>query len=314
MRTYLLRRLLLVIPVLIGVTFLVFSIVRLIPGDPAQAIAGEFATPELIQKYREELGLDQPMLKQYVLYMNRAVQGDFGKSLRSGVAVGKELKSRLPNTLKLTMAAMAVAAVIGIPAGILSATRANSWFDSGSMALALLGISMPVFWLGLMLMLFFAIKLPQYLGLGAPIFPPTGTGTWKHLVMPTLTLGANSMAILARMTRSTMLEVLRRDFVRTARAKGLAERMVVYKHALKNALIPIVTVIGLQFGTLLGGAVLTETVFTWPGIGRLIVDGILHRDYPLVQATALVISVGVVFVNLTVDLIYGLLDPRIRYT
>lgn len=314
MQTYILRRLLLVIPVLIGVTFLVFSIVRLIPGDPATAIAGETATPELIERIRRDLGLHEPILKQYLIFVRRAMEGDLGRSIRSGVSVNKELAARLPNTLKLSVAALILAAVVGILAGIVSATRPGSWFDSGSMAVALLGVSMPVFWLGLMLMLFFSIKLPQMLGLGGPILPPTGTGTWKHMVMPTITLGATSMAILARMTRSTMLEVLRRDFVRTARAKGLSERVIIYKHALKNALIPIVTIMGLQFGTLLGGAVLTETVFTWPGIGRLIVDGILYRDYPLVQATALVISIGVIFVNLTVDLVYGFLDPRIRYT
>lgn len=314
MQTYIIRRLLLVIPVLFGVSFLVFSIIRLIPGDPATAIAGETATPQRVEAIRKELGLDEPMLKQYALFLKRAAVADFGRSLRSGLSVGSELKARLPNTLKLSVAAMLVAGVIGITAGVISATRPNSWFDTGSMALALLGVSMPVFWLGLMLMLAFSIKLPKMLGLTAPLLPPTGTGTWKHLVMPTITLGANSIAILARMTRSTMLEVLRRDFTRTARAKGLSERIVVYKHALKNAMIPIVTIMGLQFGTLLSGAVLTETVFTWPGIGRLIVDAILYRDYPLVQATVLVIAVGVIGVNLFVDLLYGFLDPRIRYT
>lgn len=314
MQTYIMRRLLLVIPVLFGVSFLVFSIVRLIPGDPATAIAGETATPQRIAVIRAELGLDEPILKQYALFLRRAAVADFGKSVRSGVSVSAELSARLPNTLKLSVAAMVLAGLVGVTAGVVSATRPNSWFDTGSMVVALLGVSVPVFWLGLMLMLLFSIKLPKMLGLTAPILPPTGTGTWKHLVMPTITLGANSMAILARMTRSTMLEVLRLDFTRTARAKGLAERVVVYKHALKNAMIPIVTIMGLQFGTLLGGAVLTETVFTWPGIGRLIVDAILYRDYPLVQATVLVIAVGIIAINLFVDLLYGFLDPRIRYT
>jgi peptide/nickel transport system permease protein len=312
MYPYLLRRLLLMIPVLIGVTFLVFSIIRLIPGDPATAIAGEMATPQLIALVRKELGLDEPMLKQYGIYLQRLAVGDLGKSLRSGVKVSEELSARLPNTLKLAIGAIILAAVVGIAAGVTAATRPNSWFDTGSMGLALVGVSMPVFWLGVLLMLLFSIKLPKLLGF-TPL-PPTGTGTWRHLILPTITLGVNSMAILARMTRSTMMEVLGRDYIRTARAKGLAQRVVVYKHALKNAMIPILTVMGLQFGTLLGGAVLTETVFTWPGIGRLIVDGILYRDYPLVQATVLVIALGVILVNLVVDLLYGLLDPRIRYS
>lgn len=311
MYAYILRRLLLVIPVMLGVSFLVFSTVRMIPGDPATAIAGENATPELIEKVRLELGLDEPMLKQYGLFLQRAVQGDFGRSLRSGIKVSDELKSRIPNTFKLAVAALLLAGTTGVLLGIISATRRNSWIDSGAMFVALLGVSIPVFWLGPMLMLLFSVHLRRLTGFG---LPPTGTGTWLHMIMPTLTLAANSMAILARMTRSTMLEVLNKDFVRTARAKGLVEQRVIYKHALKNAMIPVITIMGLQFGTLLGGAVLTETVFTWPGVGRLIVDGLGYRDYPIVQAGALVVAFGVVTVNLFVDLLYGFIDPRIRYS
>jgi ABC-type dipeptide/oligopeptide/nickel transport system permease component len=215
--------------------------------------------------------------------------------------------------MQLAILSLLLAAVIGIPIGVISATRANSWVDGGSMIFALLGVSMPVFWLGLMLIILFAVTLPRWLGLPNPILPPTGTGTWQHFIMPVITLAANSMAIQARMTRACMLEVLRADYIRTARAKGLAEWKVIYKHALRNALVPIVTIIGLQFGTLLGGAVLTETVFAWPGIGRLLIDAISFRDYPVIQGTVLFIAVGFVLVNLLVDVLYAYLDPRIRY-
>jgi ABC-type dipeptide/oligopeptide/nickel transport system permease component len=313
MLRYLGRTLLFVIPTIIGVSFVIFSAVRLIPGDPAVAIAGEHATPALVAQVRKELGLDQPLLTQYARFMAAAARGDLGKSIRTGLPVAEELLRRLPRTLTLATTSLVCAAVVGILAGIISATRPYSVFDSASMVLALIGVSMPVFWLGLMLMLLFAILLPRWLGLGAPVLPPTGAGTWRHLVMPTLTLAANSTAIIARMTRSSMLEVVRQDYIRTARAKGLAERVVVYRHALKNALIPVVTVLGLQFGTLLGGAVLTETVFAWPGIGRLLMDSISYRDYPTVQGAVLVVAVGFILVNVVVDVIYALLDPRIRY-
>jgi peptide/nickel transport system permease protein len=236
-----------------------------------------------------------------------------GQSVRTRLPVWDEIMIRLPRTMQLAILSLILAAAIGIPIGVLSATRANSWVDGGSMIFALLGVSMPVFWLGLMLIVLFAVTLPRWLGLDAPILPPTGTGTWKHYIMPVITLAANSMAIQARMTRACMLEVLRTDYIRTARAKGLAEWKVIYKHALRNALVPIVTIIGLQFGTLLGGAVLTETVFAWPGIGRLLIDAISFRDYPVIQGTVLFIAVGFVLVNLLVDVLYAYLDPRIRY-
>jgi ABC-type dipeptide/oligopeptide/nickel transport system permease component len=220
---------------------------------------------------------------------------------------------RLPRTLSLAAVSLLVACLIGIPIGISSSLRPNSWFDAGSMIIALLGVSMPIFWLGLMLMILFAVYLPQTLGLSGPIFPPTGAGTWQHMVMPVIALAANSMAIQARMTRACMLEVLRQDYIRTARAKGQTERQVIYRHALRNAMLPIVTIIGLQFGTLLGGAVITETVFAWPGIGRLLVDSISYRDYPVIQGTVLVIAAGFVLTNLLVDVLYAYLDPRIQY-
>lgn len=313
MSGYILRRLLWAIPVLLGATFLVFWSIRWVPGGPAIAIAGELATPELIAQVNRELGLDQPLLVQYGIYLGRAVQGEWGRSVRSGLPVTQEIRARLPRTVQLALLSLIVAAAIGIPIGVLSATRANSWVDAASMAMALLGVSMPIFWLGLMLIIFFALTLPSWLGIAQPILPPTGSGTWRHYIMPTLALAANSMAIQARMTRACMLEVLGNDYIRTARSKGVSERTVIYRHGLRNALIPIVTVIGLQFGTLLGGAVLTETVFAWPGIGRLLVDAIGYRDYPVIQGTVLVITIGFVVVNLLVDVLYAYLDPRIRY-
>jgi peptide/nickel transport system permease protein len=313
MTTFIIRRLLLAIPTLLGVSFLVFWSVRLVPGDPAVAIAGELATPEYIETVRNNLGLDQPILVQYVTYLGRALQGDLGNSVRSRIPVVDELKIRLPRTLTLALASLAVSTLIGIPIGVLSATKPNSIFDSASMIFALLGVSMPIFWLGLMLMTFFAVLLPRWLNLDGPVLPPTGATTLKHMVMPVMALAANSMAIQARMTRASMLEVMRQDYIRTARAKGQRENVVIYNHALRNAMLPIVTVVGLQFGTLLGGAVLTETVFAWPGIGRLLVDSIAYRDYPVIQATVLVIAVGFVMTNIIVDVLYAYLDPRIQY-
>lgn len=305
MGTYLFRRLLLTVPVLLGVTFIIFAMVRLIPGDPAQVIAGEQATRETVEAVRRSLGLDQPIPVQYARFLIDLLSGDMGRSVRTYRPVVRELADRFPNTIELTLAAMLVASLIGITAGVVSATRQNRWPDTLSMLLALGGVSIPVFWLGLMLILLFSVILGW--------FPPVGRGTWAQLVLPSITLGAASAAIVARMTRSSLLEVLRQDFVMTARAKGLAERLVIYKHALKNAMIPVVTVLGLQFGTLLSGAVLTETVFAWPGIGRLIVESILARDYPVVQGAVLLTALTFVFVNLAVDLLYSVLDPRIRY-
>jgi peptide/nickel transport system permease protein len=313
MVNYILRRLLLAIPVLLGASFLVFISIRFIPGDPAVAIAGELATPEYVAQVREQMGLDEPLLIQYGIYLQLIVQGDWGRSVRTRVPVTELIMERLPNTLQLAVLSLFIAALVGIPLGVVSATRSNSWIDTSSMVFALLGVSMPIFWLGLMLMIFFSVQMTNWLGLSQPLLPPTGIGTWKHMVMPTLALSANSMAIQARMTRATMLNVLRADYIRAARAKGVREQVVIYKHALRNALIPIVTIIGLQFGTLLGGAVLTETVFAWPGIGRLLIDSISFRDYPVIQGTVLIIAGGFVLVNLLVDILYAYLNPRIRY-
>lgn len=313
MLNYIARRLLFAIPVLLGASFLVFISIRFIPGDPAVAIAGELATPEYIAQVREQMGLDEPLLIQYGLYLQRTLQGDWGQSVRTRVPVTQEIMERLPRTLQLAVLSLFIAALIGIPIGVISATRANSWIDTVSMVFALLGVSMPIFWLGLMLMIFFSVQVTAWLDLSQPFLPPTGSETWKHAIMPTIALSANSMAIQARMTRATMLEVLRADYIRAARAKGVREQVVIYKHALRNALVPIVTIIGLQFGTLLGGAVLTETVFSWPGIGRLLIDSISYRDYPVIQGTVLLIAGGFVLVNLLVDITYAYLNPRIRY-
>jgi peptide/nickel transport system permease protein len=313
MLSYITRRLIMAIPVLLGASFVVFASVRFIPGDPAIALAGELATPAYIAQVRESMGLDEPLLVQYGIYLQRAVQGDLGQSVRSRAPVTHEVLDRAPRTLQLAAISLVLSAGIGIPIGVISATRANTWIDAGSMLFALLGVSMPIFWLGLMLMGLFSVQLPNWLDLDGPILPPTGTETWKNFVMPAVALAANSMAIQARMTRATMLDILRSDYVRAARAKGVREHNVIYKHALRNALVPIVTIIGLQFGTLLGGAVITETVFAWPGIGRLLIEAIRNRDYPIIQGAVLFITVGFVLVNLLVDILYAYLNPRIRY-
>jgi peptide/nickel transport system permease protein len=305
MTTYIVRRLLTVIPTLLGVLLAVFLMVRLAPGDPAQLLAGEFATPETLADIRQRFGLDQPWHVQLGLYAANVVRGDLGQSVRTRKPVTYELRQYFPNTLRLTLGAMLVALLIGIPAGIIAATRPGTIFDLLAMLGALIGVSMPVFWFGLMAILIFSVQLGW--------FPVAGTGTLWHLVLPAITLGTGTAAILARMTRSAMLEVLSQDYIRTARAKGLAGRVVVFKHALRNALIPVVTIIGLQFGGLLEGAVITETVFAWPGIGQLLVGSILARDYPVVQGAVLLIAVAFILINLIVDLLYGAIDPRIRY-
>jgi len=302
---YVLKRVVLALPVLLGVSVVVFVAIRLIPGDPAQLMAGQAATQEVVQQIRQSLGLDQPVPVQYLYFLRNVVRGDLGRSLFNGAPVVEELAQRFPRTVRLALASIAVASLIGIPAGILAATRRSTWVDTAVMLVALAGVSVPVFWLGLNLILLFSVRL-QWL-------PSFGYETWRHLVLPSLTLGAASTAVVARMTRSAMLEVLGQDYVRTARAKGLAERVVVSRHALRNALIPVVTVLGLQLGTLLSGAVLTETVFAWPGIGRLLVEAVLARDYPIIQGATLLIAATFVVLNVAVDVLYGLLDPRIRY-
>jgi peptide/nickel transport system permease protein len=302
---YIVRRLLLTVPVVIGVSILIFLIIRLIPGDPAVAIAGVQATKEYIEQIRKDLHLHRSLPVQYAIFIRNLARGDLGSSTLTRRPVAVELKERFPRTIELTLLALLIASVVGITAGIISATKRYSLFDNISMLVALFGVAAPVFWLALMLQLLFAVQLGW--------LPATGRGTFLHLILPSITLGMATSGLIARITRSSMLEVLRQDFITTARAKGLAEKVIIYKHALKNALIPVVTIMGLQFGILLGGAVLTETVFAWPGVGRLLVDSILARDYPVVQGAVLVLAFSFVLINLLVDLIYAFLDPRISY-
>ena len=305
MSGYILRRLVLAVPTLVGVTVVVFALIRLIPGDPARLVLGLQASEEEVQRLRVQLGLDQPLPVQYARFLARLLQGDLGRSVVTGEPVLREIGARLPATVQLAVTSTVVATLAGVAAGVVSATRQYSWWDYAVMTVALFGISLPVFWLGLMLMLLFSVHLRW--------LPAGGYGTPAHLVLPTVTLAAFSVAIIARMTRSSLLEVLHQDYVRTAWAKGLNSRAVVLRHALKNALIPVVTVIGLQFGGLLGGAILTETVFAWPGMGRLLVGAIVARDYPVVQGTVLVFAALFTLVNLAVDVLYAYVDPRIHY-
>jgi len=304
MISYIARRLLLAVPALWGVVTLVFLALRLIPGDPALVMAGEAAPHEVVEAIRLEFGLDQPLPVQYGIFLARLVRGDLGRSVRTRHPVASEIWARLPATAELALASMLIATVLGVAAGVISATRQNTVVDYMSTVGALLGISVPVFWLGLMGMWFFSVQL-RWLPVG-------GRGTLHHLILPALTLGAATIGMVARMTRSSMLEVLRQDYIRTARAKGLRERQVNQKHALRNALIPVVTIVGLQIGGLLGGAVLTETVFAWPGVGRLAVDSILNRDYPVVQGVVIMVAVIFVLANIGVDILYSVIDPRIR--
>jgi peptide/nickel transport system permease protein len=305
MLNYIIKRLFSTIPVLIGISLLLFFMLRMLPGDPAQVLAGQMATPEEIENIRQQLGMDRPIYEQYAAYLGRLARFDLGRSARTQNPVTQEIWARLPNTLLLAVVAIMLACLFGIPAGIISAVRPYSWIDYLVTTSALFGMSMPVFWLGLMLVVVFSVILKW--------LPAGGTGSWQNVILPSVTLAAFVVAFIARMTRSTMLETLSQDFTTTARSKGLQEWVVVIKHAFKNAMIPIITVVGLQFGLLLGGAVLTETVFAWPGLGRLIVDSILARDYPVIQGAILIFGLLYIMVNLFVDLIYALVDPRIRY-
>jgi peptide/nickel transport system permease protein len=278
--------------------------VRLIPGDPARLLAGDFATDAIIEELRQRWHLNDPLPVQYAVYLGGLLRGDLGRSITTATPVLPELTERFLRTLELAVAAIAVAALVGIAAGIVSAVRRSTLVDYLATALALTGISTPIFWSGLILILLFSVTLGW--------LPAGGTGTLRHLVLPAVSLGFFGAGVLARQTRSGLLEVLGQDFVRTARAKGLPERLVVVKHALKNALIPVVTVLGDQFGRLLGGAILTETVFSWPGMGRYLIEAISQRDYPAVQGAILIFAAAVVVINLLVDLSYGALDPRVR--
>ncbi|WP_374712920.1 nickel ABC transporter permease [Symbiobacterium terraclitae] len=308
MLRYAARRLLLVLPVLFGVTLLVFLLFYLTPGDPTRAILGQEAqgaSAEDIERLRHQLGLDRPWYEQYFDFLAGAVQGDLGRSFRGDRPVAGEIAARFPTTLRLTVISLTLAALVGIPLGVVGAVRRNTWLDYLVMLIALLGVSMPTFWVGILLMQLFALELR--------ILPPSGTGTWRHMVLPATTVALASIAFIARMTRSSLIESLREDYVRTARSKGLAERSVVFRHALRNAFIPVLTTLGLEFGGLLGGAVVVESVFSLPGLGRLTVDAIRGRDLPLIQGCILFVAVVFSLVNLIVDLGYAGLDPRIRY-
>jgi len=346
---YIIRRLISVIPTLIGVTLVIFLFQRLIPGDPAVAMLGEHATTENVARIREQFGLDKPAFldrdalaegdlsgffdSQYVRYFGRLLQFDLGDSIHRRIPIAETLKERFPATVELALLAMSISLLIGIPIGILSAARRNSILDGTAMVGSLVGVSVPIFWLGIMEIMLFAVILKwlpsgSRLSSGVVIEPITNlllldsllTGNWagfsdafKHIIMPAISLATIPTAIITRMTRSSMLDVLQEDYIRTASAKGLAERVVLFRHALKNAFLPVITIIGIQVGSLLAGAVLTETIFSWPGIGKWVYDSILGRDYPIVQGVTLLIAIIFLLVNLLVDLSYAVLDPRISY-
>ena len=295
-----------VVPVLFGISLLVFLIVHVIPGDPAVIAAGLESSPEVIERIRSELGLDLPLHQQFWRFLSHALQGDLGESIRTGRPVAQEIAERFPYTLRIALGGIVLATLLGLVVGVTAAVYHNRLWDNLIMVLTLVAVSTPSYWLALMLMLVFS------LGLG--LVPSIGVGTPLHYVLPIVTLGTQSAGLIARMTRSTMLEVLRQDYVRTARAKGLVERSVIYKHALRNTLIPIVSLIGLRFGGLLAGTVLVESVFAVPGMGRMIVEAVLNRDFPMIQGAVLVVATVFVLTNLMVDLVYGIIDPRLRAT
>ncbi len=358
MTRYFVRRLFSFIPTLLGVSVLVFLFIHLVPGDPAVVILGEHATEESIAQVRQQLGLDKPLFfnlsavgevfrgetgvgagfvqlfdSQYCRFVGRLARGDLGRSIHERTPIADTLKLKVPATLELTIFSMTFAVVVGIPAGIVSATRRNSIFDNVSMVGALVGVSMPIFWLGLMLIYFFGVQLgwfPTYGRVPVDFSMETVTGLYvvdsliagdfealgrvfKHLAMPAIALGTIPMATLARMTRSSMLEVLQEDYIRTAYAKGLRELVVINRHAFKNAILPVITVVGMQFGSLMAGAIMTETIFSWPGMGKWVYDAILARDYPVVQVAVMLITVIVAVINLIVDISYGYLNPKIGY-
>lgn len=333
MLRYISKRLLDLVPVILGITLLVFLFLQLIPGDPAVVLLGQRATPDQIEALREQMGLNQPLPLQYLAFLGKLLRFDLGRSIISGIPVTQEIAVRWPATFELSVAAMLVAILLGIPAGIIAAVRKNGWIDNIAMSASLLGVSLPVYWLGILLIYLFAVNLRWLppsgrLSVGVDFQPFTGfylldtllqfnfaafANVLTHLILPAVTLGTIPLAIIARITRSAMLEVLSQDYIRTARAKGLLERWVIMKHALKNALLPVVTIIGLQFGTLLSGAILTEAIFSWPGIGSWVYQGILNRDYPVVQGGVVFVAIVFVLINLLVDLSYAFLDPRIQF-
>ncbi|MBK7973675.1 MAG: ABC transporter permease [Deltaproteobacteria bacterium] len=305
MRSFILRRLATSVPVVLGVVTLVFALIHLVPGDPVDAMLGESALPAQREELRHALGLDRPILVQYAHFLGGLVRGDLGTSFRRATPVTALLAQRYPATAQLTLAAMAVATLVALPLGVLAALRARTWIDHGSSAAALFGVSVPNFWLGPMLILVFAIRLDW--------LPVSGRDGLANLVLPAITLGLGLAGILTRMTRSSLLETLGEDYIRTAKAKGLGPAVIVWKHAMRNALIPIVTLMALQFGALLAGSVITETIFSWPGVGKLLLEGIRTRDYPVVQGVVLSIALTYVAVNLLTDLLYAWVNPSIRF-
>jgi peptide/nickel transport system permease protein len=331
--TFIGRRILQIIPVLLGVSLIVFVMVRSIPGDPAQILLGQQATEEQVAALREQLGLNQPLFTQYFLFLRDALTGDLGSSIVTGRPVTAELLDRLPATLELTLAALLFAVAVGVPVGVIAAVKQYSWIDKITSVIALTGVSMPIFWLALILVVIFTVNLnwlpfPGRLSNGIAIISITGmvvpdsiltlnfVGLWdgiKHLILPAVALGTIPMAVVTRMTRSSMLEVMGEDYIRTAHAKGVVPWRVVFKHALRNAMLPTVTVIGLQFGLLIGGAVITETIFGWGGIGQIALESINRRDYAMIQGVVLYGAFFFVMINLFVDVLYAVLDPRVRY-
>lgn len=303
MGKYVIKRLLYLIPVLLGVSFIIFTLLYITPGDPARIVLGDQASQEQIEILREEMGLNDSFVVQYVKYLGRVVQGDLGMSYATKESVTSEIVAVFPNTFKLALTSVGLAVVVGILFGIISAVKQYSIIDTILSMIAILGISMPMFWLGLLMILLFSVNLGW--------LPSSGYTSWKHMILPAVCLGAQSIAVLTRMTRSSMLEIIRQDYIRTVRSKGQKESIVIFGHAFKNALIPIITTVGLQFGQLLGGAMLTETIFSIPGLGRLMVDSIKTRDFPMVQGTVLFIAVTFTLVNLIVDILYAYVDPRI---
>lgn len=331
MLSFIIRRIFVVFPTLLGVTVIVFLMLRITPGDPAELLLGERATPQALEAMREYLGLNEPLHVQYGMFLKRAVRLDLGETIWSRQKVSIEIQERFPATIELAVVAMMISCFFGIILGLISAAKQYSWFDYLSMVTSLLGVSMPVFWLGLMLMLIFSLGLgwfPMSGRLGIDVDLPIITNFYildavlardgaalkdvlMHLALPALALSTIPLAIVARMTRSSMLEVLRQDYIRTAKAKGLGQIRIVLKHALRNGLIPVVTVVGLQFGILMGGAILTETVFAWPGVGKWLYDGVVKRDYMVIQGGTLLVASTFVLVNLIVDVLYAVINPRI---
>jgi peptide/nickel transport system permease protein len=306
MFNYLIRRLASSLLTILVIATIIFLMIRVIPGDPARIFAGETATQEDVDRLRSQLGLDKPLIEQFGLYLVGLFQGDMGTSMRTHEPVLKEIWLRLPATSELAVLSIVFASLIGVPMGIISAVKRHSWFDNLVSVGALMGVAMPVYWLGLELIIIFAVKLKW--------LPAAGNQEgFKSAILPAFTLAAFSLALITRMTRAAMLEILNQDFVITARAKGLSERLVIGRHALRNALIPVVTVVGLQFGYLLGGSILTESIFAWPGMGRLLLDSLNSRDYPMVQGLVFVFASMFILVNLLVDLLYARIDPRIQY-